>query len=169
MRHLSLCLFMLAFSTTTAAAQTRDLALNVTAFGGAAAVPGLHGAFGVAVGVKPRPSPVSFEVEFARTRGDSAAGVPAIVTFSGNLLVQVPVRRSRVQVCVTFGVGIYVQQSDRGTSEPNDARNIGGGLKVRLAGPFKLRVDYRKILLSRIVGEYHSNEQRLSVGIVAGF
>ena len=76
---------------------------------------------------------------------------------------------SRFQFYGTFGVGLYVQLRDRGSSEANDARNIGGGVKITLAGPLKFRVDYRAFILARVNGEYHSNEHRLYAGIVAGF
>ena len=163
------CLTALMLSTAGAMAQTPESPVNVTAFAGVAMTPDPHAAIGVAVGVRPRPIPVSLEFEYSRSQSDPAAGVPAIVAFAGNLLVQLPVQPSRFQFYGTFGVGLYVQPLDNHSSEPNDARNFGGGVKVTLAGPLKLRMDYRAFRLAPIVGEYHSNEQRLYAGIVAGF
>jgi opacity protein-like surface antigen len=168
-RHATSCLLALMLSSTAAVAQTRESPVNVTAFTGAATTPDPHAAMGVAVGVRPRPLPVSLEFEYSRSRGDSTAGVPAVVTFAGNLLVQLPLRSSRLQVYGTVGVGLYRLSLDRHGSEPNDARNVGGGVKVALFGPLKLRVDYRAFRLAPIVGEYHSNEHRVYAGIVAGF
>ena len=169
MRHAMLCLMALTVSTASAVAQTRESPVNVAAFAGVAMAPGPHAAIGVAVGVRPRPGPVSLEFEYSRSRSDPPAGVPAIVTFSGNLLVQLPIRPSRFQFYGTFGVGFYVLLLDHHSSEPNDARNFGGGVKITLAGPLKLRMDYREFRLARIGGEYHSNEHRFYVGIVTGF
>ncbi len=169
MRHAMLCLMALTVSTASAVAQTRESPVNVTAFAGVAMAAGPHVAIGVAVGVRPRPGPVSIEFEYSRSRSDPPAGVPAIVTFSGNLLVQLPIRPSRFQFYGTFGVGLYVLLLDHRSSEPNDARNFGGGVKITLAGPLKLRMDYREFRLARIGGEDHSNEHRFCVGIVTGF
>jgi len=169
MRHAVFCLIAVALSTAAAVAQTPESPVNVTALTGVAMAPSAHAAIGVAVGVRPRPSPVSLEFEYSRSRSDPAVGVPAFVTFAGNLLVQLPLPPARFQFYVTFGVGLYVLSLNNHSSEPNDARNVGGGVKVTLAGPLKLRLDYRSFRLAPIGGEYHSNEQRLYVGLVAGF
>jgi hypothetical protein len=164
-----LCLVALVLSGSVVMAQAREFPINVTVHGGVALAPDAHPAIGVAVGVRPRPTPVSLEFEFARSRSEPAAGVPGIVTLQGNLLFQVPVRSARVEVYGTVGAGLYTLLRDNGLSEPNDARNFGGGVKVWLADPVKLRVDYRAIRLFPISGEYHSNAHRVSVGLVAGF
>ncbi len=169
LRHAMFCLMALTLSAAPAVAQTRESPVNVTAFAGVAMAPGPYAAIGVAVGVRPRPIPVSLEFEYSRSRSDPAAGVPAIATFAGNLLVQWPRQPSRFQFYGTFGLGLYVLLLDHHSSEANDARNIGGGAKVTLTGPLKLRMDYRAFFLAPIGGEYHSNEHRFYVGIVAGF
>ena len=163
------CVVALMLSTASAPAQTWESPVNITAFAGAAMAPGPHPVIGVAVGLKPRPTPVSLEFEYSRSRSDPAAGVPAIVTLAGNLVVQPLRQRSRFQFYGTFGVGLYVLLRDRQSSEANDARNIGAGAKIALVGPLKLRIDYRAFFLARIHGEYHSNEHRFYAGIVAGF
>jgi hypothetical protein len=155
-------------ATAAAITQTRESPVNVTAFAGVAMAPGPHAAIGVAVGVRPQPGPVSLEFEYSRSRSP-AAGMPAIETFAGNLLVQLPTPPSRFQFYGTVGVGFYALLLNDHTSEPNDARNFGGGAKITLAGPMKLRIDYRAFRLTPLGGEYHSNEHRLYVGIVAGF
>jgi hypothetical protein len=159
----------LTLSAGAAGAQIRESPVSATAFVGTAMTPDPHVAAGVAVGVRPRPTPLSLEFEYSRSGSDPAESVPAIVTLSGNLLLQWPVQPSRYQFYGTVGVGLYVLSLDGQSSEANDVWNIGGGAKIRLAGPLKLRGEYRAFRLAPIVGEYHSNEHRLYVGIVAGF
>jgi outer membrane protein with beta-barrel domain len=161
-------LMMLGFSASAAVAQIPVPSVNATAFASAAMAPDARTAVGIGVGALPRPGPVSFEFEYCRRRGDPTAGEPDIVTFAGNVLIQVPVR-PRLQVYGTLGVGFYYLQSDLDTSEANDGRNFGGGLKLTLAGPLKMRIDYRTFLLAPIEGQYRSNVHRLSFGLVAGF
>ena len=112
LRCASLCVMALTLSAAPAVAQTRESPLNITAFAGVAMAPGPHPAIGVAVGLKPRPGPVSLEFEYSRSRSDPVAGVPAIVTFAGNVLVQPPRQRSRFQFYGTFGVGLYAPLRD---------------------------------------------------------
>lgn len=171
----------MAFATAVlspASAQAQRVDVNITTFFGAAMVPDSHGAVGVAVGFRPRvgtgtkrpvASPVSVEIEYSSSRSDVTAGVPAVSSLSGNLLFQFPLRPARVVYYVTFGAGAYGLQLGGHISGPNDARNFGGGAKLRLVGPLKARVDYRAFSLAPIGGWYHSNEHRVTVGVVAGF
>jgi hypothetical protein len=168
-RHAIFSVIVLTFSTAPAVAQGREAPINATAFAGAAMTPDPHVAIGIAVGVRPRPTPVSLEFEYSRSGSDPAERVPAIVTFSGNWLLQFPAQPSRYEFYGTLGVGVYVLSLDSKGSEPDSVWNFGGGAKITLAGPLKLRVDYRAFRLAPIPGEYHSNEHRLYLGIVAGF
>ena len=169
LRHALFIVVVLTFSAAPAAAQGREVPINATAFAGAAMTPDPHVAIGIAVGVRPRPTPVSLEFEYSRSGGDPAEGVPAIGTFSGNLLLQFPVPSSRYRFYGYFGVGVYSLSLDSRVSEPEGFWNVGGGAKITIAGPLKLRLDYRAFRLAPISGEYHSNPHRLSLGIVAGF
>jgi len=169
LRCASLCVMALTLSAAPAVAQIRESPVNITAFAGVAMAPGPHPAIGVAVGHKPRPGPVSLEFEYWRSRRDPAAGVPAIGTFAVNILTQPSRQRSRFQFYGTFGVGLYALLRDPQVSEVTEARNIGGGAKVTLAGPLKLRMDYRAFFLAKLDGDYPPNEHRFYVGIVAGF
>jgi hypothetical protein len=173
LRCASLCVLALTLSDAPAVAQTWESPVNMTGFAGVAVASGPHPANGVAVGLKPQPGPVSLEFEYSRSRRDQVAGVLAIETLACNILVQPSRQRSRFQFYGTFGVGLYAPLHDpsrrRGgvhqSSEPDSARNIGGGAKVTLAGPLKLRMDYRAFFLAG--GE--SNQHRFYVGIVTGF
>ena len=85
---------------------------------------------------------IAFEVEYADTTDDPTAKVPSLKTGSGNLLLQTPVAIFGVQPYVTTGVGFYSEtlglRTDRGLGY-----NTGGGVKITLVGPLRVRVDYR--------------------------
>jgi hypothetical protein len=85
---------------------------------------------------------IAFEVEYADTTDDLTARVPSLKTGSGNVLLQTPVPIFGVQPYVTTGVGFYREtlglRTDQGLGY-----NTGGGVKIGLAGPLRLRVDYR--------------------------
>ncbi len=114
---------------------------DITAFFGAAnpetrMAKGLS--FGVSVIV------VGFEVEYSDISAKEDAGAPRIRTGMVNAIVQTPT--SGVQLYGTIGVGGY-RENLLGESETSTAFNIGGGLKMGLLGPVKLRVDYRLFTL----------------------
>lgn len=164
-----LAVMALTLSAAPAVAQTQESGVSITTLAGVAIAPGPHPATGIAVGLRPQPGPISLEFEYSRSRSGVVGGEPGILTLAGNILVQPSRQRSRFQFYGTFGVGLYALPSGHDVSEPESARNIGGGTKIALAGPLKLRMDYRAFLLARLPGETHSNEHRVYVGIVAGF
>ena len=59
-----------------------------------------------------------------------------------NLLLQMPIDVSRMQFYGTAGVGVY-RETLGPLQETSVGGNIGGGVKVKLAGPLRLRIDYR--------------------------
>lgn len=83
---------------------------------------------------------VGFEVEGARILEHRASGAPSLSTLMGNVLVQTPTEK--VQAYGTTGGGLYRERTGSLT-ETHLATNLGGGLKFKLAGPLRLRVDYR--------------------------
>jgi hypothetical protein len=85
---------------------------------------------------------VGFEFEYSSTREDLKAGAPSLKIGSGNGLLQTPVPIFGVQPYVTAGAGIYRERLGTST-ETGLAPNVGGGVKMNLAGPLRLRVDYR--------------------------
>jgi len=85
---------------------------------------------------------VGFEFEYANTSEDEADALPGLKTWSGNVLLQTPVEVSGVQVYGTGGVGLY-REALVAASETSTAVNLGGGAKIRLLGPLRLRLDYR--------------------------
>jgi opacity protein-like surface antigen len=95
---------------------------------------------------------VGFEFEYAATEEklrsaatDASEDAPAIKTYMFNGLLQTPVPIARMQFYGTLGGGVYREtlSIDSGNDGTNFGTNIGGGAKITLAGPLRVRVDYR--------------------------
>jgi len=85
---------------------------------------------------------IGFELEYAFTPDEPNANAPSLKTGMGNVLLQTPVAIFGFQPYFTTGGGLY--QEELGLhSQTGVALNTGGGVKVSLAGPLRLRVDYR--------------------------
>jgi hypothetical protein len=105
---------------------------------------------------------VGFEVEGAMTPEDTVNKVAGLKTGMANVMVQTPT--SGVQLYATTGAGLY--HETLGTDgNTNLATNIGGGLKLSIAGPVRLRLDYRVIHMNGRVDTTTSNVQRFYAGI----
>jgi opacity protein-like surface antigen len=105
---------------------------------------------------------VGFEFEYANTSDDEVLAAPKLQTYMFNGLVQTPVPIAGMQFYATAGGGGY-HESLFDTSETHVGYNIGGGVKWSLAGPLRLRLDYRVFTLQ---GEpRYSNPQRFYAGI----
>ena len=113
---------------------------DVTAFLGLSPTPqnravrGIAGGMGLVV--------VAFEVELATMSEHTSDAVPGLRTGMANVLVQTPLEVSGIQVYGTAGAGLYREELGSVT-ETNGAVNLGGGIKARLAGPLRVRIDYR--------------------------
>jgi hypothetical protein len=108
---------------------------------------------------------VGFEAEYADTSEDLVLAGPRLRTFMFNGLAQTPIPIARMQFYGTAGGGIYRESL---STEPdgnvtNVGINVGGGAKISIAGPLRLRVDYRVFTLQGT--PRHKNVQRLYVGI----
>jgi len=113
---------------------------DVTAFLGANTTPANRQVRGAAVGFGVLF--VGVEFEYAVSPDDPAAGAPSLKTGTGNVLLQTPVAIFGFQPYFTTGGGFY--QEELGVhSDTGFTLNTGGGVKVSLAGPLRLRVDYR--------------------------
>jgi opacity protein-like surface antigen len=133
---------------------------DVTAFIGANTTPANRqvrgGAFGFGVLV------VGFELEYAFTPDDVAAKAPSLKTGMGNLVLQTPTTVFGFQPYFTTGGGFY--QEELGThSDTGFGVNTGAGVKVSLAGPIRLRVDYRVFRLGS--GALNSPTHRIYAGL----
>jgi opacity protein-like surface antigen len=135
-------------------------AADVTAFIGANTTPANRQTRGGAVGIGFLI--VAFEFEYAFTPDDPTATAPSLRTGSGNVLLQSPIKFFGVQPYFTTGGGLF--QEKLGThSETNLGLNSGGGAKVNLIGPIRLRIDYRVFKLGD--GALYSPAHRIYAGL----
>jgi hypothetical protein len=105
---------------------------------------------------------VGFELEYAFTPDEPAASAPSLKTGMGNLILQTPVAVFGLQPYFTTGGGFY--QEELGLhSDTGFAVNTGAGVKVSLAGPIRLRVDYRVFKLGS--GALDSPAHRIYAGL----
>jgi opacity protein-like surface antigen len=91
---------------------------------------------------------VGFEFEYADTKSDEESGAPSLKTGMANLLLQTPVPIGRFQPYFTIGGGLYRERVDAiDRQETSFGSNVGGGAKMTLSGPLRLRFDYRLFTL----------------------
>ena len=108
---------------------------------------------------------VGFEFEYANTVEDLAEASPSLATGMGNVLLQTP-GVGGVQLYATAGGGLYREQL-AARSETSFGLNTGGGVKIRLAGPIRIRLDYRAF---RLQGDpLHKTYQRFYAGANLAF
>ena len=103
-----------------------------------------------------------FEFEYASTTEDVVTGAPSLKVGSANGLLQTPLPIFGVQPYVTAGAGIFRERVGLSTAM-GLAPNVGGGVKITLAGPLRLRVDYRAFKLGSAA--QYSPSHRLYVGL----
>ena len=106
---------------------------------------------------------VAFEFEYADTSEDRDEGSPRLRTYMGNALLQTPIPIAGMQFYATAGGGAY-RESLADASETHVGINVGGGVKMNLAGPLRLRLDYR-IFTLRGADVRHSKPQRFYAGL----
>ncbi len=96
-----------------------------------------------------------FEAEYSNISEDTDKLAPGLKTGMANLVLQtLPV--GGFQFYGTAGGGYY-SESLGAVSHGNFASNLGGGVKIRLVGPLRVRIDYRVFRLagSPLVDTYH--------------
>ena len=118
-------------------------------------VTGLSGGVGLLI--------VGFEFEYANTREDLDQLAPSLQTYMFNGLLQTPFPIGGMQFYGTAGGGIFREKLND-DSETNVGINVGGGVKMNLAGPLRLRLDYRVFTL-RGSDVRHSKPQRFYAGL----
>jgi opacity protein-like surface antigen len=105
---------------------------------------------------------VGFEFEYGHTRENLDELAPSLRTYMFNGLLQTPIPIAGLQFYGTAGGGVYRESFDE-LSETNVGINVGGGVKVNLAGPLRLRFDYRIFTLQG--SPRHSKPQRFYAGL----
>ena len=134
-------------------------AADITAFIGLSPTPENRSLRGVSFGMGLLI--IGFEFEYADLVEDDQAGSPSLRTGLGNVLLQTPVEVSGVQFYATTGGGLYRERL-LAQEDTSFATNIGGGAKIRLAGPLRMRLDYRVV---RLHGDpLHDTYQRFYIG-----
>ena len=89
---------------------------------------------------------VAFEFEYSNTSEDIADAAPHLRTGMGNVLLQTPFALSGFQPYFTIGGGGY-RETLEDRQETNFGVNTGGGVKISLIGPLRVRADYRVFTL----------------------
>jgi opacity protein-like surface antigen len=161
--------FVLPVSCLLLMVTAAPAAADFTAFLGSTTTPSSRTVKGLAIGTGLLI--VGFEFEYAATDEDLdvPAGVlntaPALKTFMFNGLLQTPVPIARMQFYGTAGGGVYREtlSTEPGDDPTNFGTNIGGGVKISLAGPLRARLDYR--VFSFRGTPRHTTAQRLYAGI----
>jgi opacity protein-like surface antigen len=141
-------------------AGARPAFADLTGFIGANTTPANRQTYGAALGFGLLM--IGFEFEYAATTEDTAAGAPSLTTGMANVLLQTPVPLAGFQPYATVGGGIY-NESLAAHSDTSFGSNLGGGVKVSLVGPLRLRVDYRVFKLGS--GALYSPAHRVYVGL----
>jgi hypothetical protein len=103
-----------------------------------------------------------FEFEYANTKEDPLKDAPQLRTYFFNGLAQTPIPIARMQFYATAGGGLYRETLSE-ASETSVGINVGGGVKLTLAGPLRLRFDYRVFTLRG--KPLYSKPQRFYAGI----
>ena len=137
---------------------------DATLFVGATTSPSNRTAKGFAIGAGLLV--IGFEFEYSDTTDDLPSRAPSLKTGMGNLLLQSPVALAGIQPYFTVGGGVY--HEDLGTNgsiadNTGFGMNTGGGVKIGLLGPIRLRVDYRVFSLKN--GALTSPAHRVYAGI----
>jgi opacity protein-like surface antigen len=133
---------------------------DVTAFFGFNTTPSTRSVRGFSVGTGL--VIVAFEFEYSSTSEDLLEAAPSLRTFMFNGLLQTPIPIARMQFYGTFGAGGY-RETLVEDAETNFGMNVGGGAKVSLVGPLRLRFDYRVFTLKG--NPRHARPQRFYAGI----
>lgn len=150
----------IAFAIVMSVAYAATAAADVTAFLGANMSPANRQVRGGAIGFGLLI--VGFELEYAYTPDDPSALAPSLKTGSGNLLLQTPIAFMGIQPYFTTGGTVY--RETLGTHQDTSVGlNSGGGVKVSLAGPVRLRIDYRVLKLGS--GALTSPAHRVYAGL----
>jgi hypothetical protein len=150
--------YLLTAALALVAVHPAPAAADVTGFLGLMTTPSTRPARGFAVGINLLI--VGFEFEYNRTAEDAVKVAPGLTSGMFNGMVMTPT--GNTQLYVTIGGGVFRERFGALT-ETNFGTNFGGGIKIGLLGPIRLRLDYRVFDL-RGTPRY-KNPQRFYAGI----
>ena len=109
---------------------------------------------------------LGFEFEYAESAEDLAEAAPSLRTGMGNVPLQTPIPIAGLQFYATVGAGGYRERLGE-RQKTFVGLNSGGGVKITLAGPVRVRLDYRVFSLR---GEaLHPTIQRVYAGVNLAF
>ena len=143
---------------------TRPARADLTIFAGLQGAPVIRPTTGISVGFGLLV--VGWEVEIARVREQEDDRAPSIAAGTGSVYVQNPVPISGVQFYALAGAGVYRERLGPSFEQTDVHMALGGGAKVALAGPLKLRLDYRYF---RLRDALSPDAQRLYAGLTLSF
>jgi hypothetical protein len=149
-----------ALTALLALAAATPARADATAFIGADTTPANRPTRGVSVGTGL--AILGFEIEYARASADGAAGAPSLTTGTGSILLQTPGEISGFQPYLIAGAGLYRERLGTHT-DTSLTTSTGGGVKITLVGPVRLRVDYRVFKLGS--GALYSPAHRIYAGL----
>jgi hypothetical protein len=138
---------------------------DATLFIGATTTPTNRTAKGAALGVGLLI--IGFEFEYSDTGEDDTEAAPSLRTGMGNVLLQTPFPVYGMQFYATAGAGGYRERLGEDRQETHAGFNTGGGVKVTLLGPIRVRLDYR---VFKLRGEpLHDTVHRVYAGVNLAF
>jgi hypothetical protein len=151
-----------AMALTALAATPAPAAADLTFFLGLNPTPATRTTRGFGVGINLLI--VGFEFEYARTAEDEIDLAPSLTTGMINGTIMTPT--TGVQLYATAGGGFYRERLGS-VQETHFGTNVGGGVKMTLVGPLRLRLDYRVFNLRG--SPLHSSPQRVYAGANISF
>ena len=153
-----------ALTVLLVAAAAAPVHADATAFLGANTTPSNRSVKGFAFGMGL--IIIGFEFEYSATSDDLTVLAPSLKSGMGNVLLQTPAAIFGFRPYFTTGGGIYRETLDT-RHDTGFGTNVGGGVKVTLAGPLRLRVDYRVFKLGS--GALYSPAHRVYAGLNLSF
>ncbi len=137
---------------------------DLTLFAGTNVTPSNRPVRGFAVGLSLLI--VGFEFEYSDTTADEMAAAPRLRSGMFNMHVQTPFGVAGLQFYGTAGGGLFREEGSS-LLETSAGTNFGGGVKISVAGPIRMRVDYR---VFRLLGApQHTAHQRIYAGLNISF
>ena len=155
---------LLVVLVTIATGIARPASADLTAFVGRTQTPASRKAVGAALGLSL--AVVGFEFEYSNSSEIARREAPSLQSGMFNVLLQAPIAMSRLRFYGTLGGGFYREQlADR--RRLGLGSNIGAGVKIALAGPIRIRFDYRVFKLGR--SSHDNSAQRVYAGLNVAF